>query len=173
MDRKGIQVYTRYVEGYPIKSFKATTTINGKPDDIARFIMQIEDFENWVANCESTEILKKEGTDLVFFHMLIDTPFPVTSRDLVQSARLKRIDQGNLEIVITNHPGMIAQKEGIVRMPSSDGGWKIRSIDDSTCLVELEMLNDPGGTIPDWIVNSMLTGSPFKTMSNLREHFSE
>ena len=68
---------------------------------------------------------------------------------------------------------MIEPKEGMIRMPKSDGKWILTQINDSTTFVQLEMMNDPGGTLPDWLVNSMITGSPFKTMSNLRNKFAD
>ena len=173
VDKNGVQVYTRSVKNYPIKAFKATSTIDANPDQILEVLFDIKNYSEWVANCRATTILRKDSETRVYFYLEIDAPFPVADRDLVQSAELSKINIYTTELIISNHPDMIESKKGMVRMPKSDGKWTIKMIDDSRSFVQLEMMNDPGGSLPNWLVNAMITGSPFKTMSNLRNKFAE
>jgi len=172
VDKKEVQVYTQIVEGFPIKAFRATSIIDGSSDQILDILLDIEGYSEWVANCKTTTLLSKENK-IQYFHMEIATPFPAEARDLVQGSEVVKIDSETTELRITNHPEMIEPKEGMIRMPKSDGGWTLKQINDSTTFVQLEMMNDPGGTLPDWLVNSLITGRPFKTMSNLRKKFSD
>lgn len=172
VDRKEVQVYTRIVEGFPIKAFKATSIINGSSDQILNILLDVSSYSEWVANVGSTTLLSKDN-QTQYFHMVLATPFPAEARDLVQGAKVMKVNDETIDLVITNHPEMIEPKEGMIRMPKSDGKWTLKQINDSTTFVQLEMMNDPGGTLPSWLVNSMITGSPFKTMSNLRKKFLE
>jgi hypothetical protein len=172
VDKKEVQVYTQVVEGFPIKAFRATSIIDGSSDQILDILLDIEVYSEWVANCKTTTLLSKEN-EIQYFHMEIATPFPAEARDLVQGSQVVKINSETTELRITNHPEMIEPKEGMIRMPKSDGAWTLKQINDSTTFVQLEMMNDPGGTLPDWLVNSLITGSPFKTMSNLRKKFSD
>lgn len=172
VDRKEVRVYTQIVEGFPIKSFRATSIIGGNSEQILEILLDIEGYPEWVANCKSTTLLSKENK-IQYFHMELATPFPAEARDLVQGSEVVIIDNETTELRITNHPEMLEPNEGVIRIPKSDGEWTLKQINDSTTFVQLEMINDPGGTIPDWLVNSLITGSPFKTMSNLRKKFTD
>lgn len=173
VDKNNVQVYTKKVEGYPIKAFRATSIINSGTDQIIEKLMDIENYSQWVANVSSTSIISVVNDSLLYFYMEVAAPFPVEDRDLVQSSELVKVDEKTIELRITNHPQKIEPKQGFIRMPKSDGKWTLTILDSSQTLVQLEMMNDPGGTLPDWLVNSMITGSPYKTMNNLRKFFAD
>ena len=132
VDWKGVQIYTRFVEGYPIKAFKATSTINASLDQILEILIDIEGYSEWVANCRATTLLSVESETSLYFHMEIDAPFPAEDRDLVQGSEIVRINDQITQLVITNYPEMLEPNEGMIRMPRSDGKWILTQINDST-----------------------------------------
>ena len=62
-------------------------------------------------------------------------------------------------------------KKGFVRM-LSNGHWEIEELGNGETRVEMQFLNDPMGYIPNSIVNTMLSKSPFSTLKGLRDQLA-
>jgi hypothetical protein len=63
-DTDGIKVYSKEVEGYQFKSFKAITTINGSIHDFVFTLADIANFPKWGHQIKSAKILEKTGDTL-------------------------------------------------------------------------------------------------------------
>ncbi len=49
------------------------------------------------------------------------------------------------------------------------GYWQFTKVEDNITDVVYQFVSDPGGNIPDWLVNSFVVQSPYHTLENLRE----
>lgn len=167
-DKNNIKVYTRKLEGHPVRQFKvesnSTADLN-KFDDIMR---QIDQYENWMPDIELSEILEKPDENSYIYRMVINAPFPVSDRDVVAKMEISYPDEFTVRI---NHEGLkdyLPEDEDYVRIQSFSGYWEFKRQDDKT-MINNQFISDPGGSMPTWVVNSFLASNPYNTVKKLKE----
>jgi hypothetical protein len=65
-------------------------------------------------------------------------------------------------------PDFVPRNDGLVRIPRSDGYWRIEAR-DAGVHVTYQIHADPGGLVPIWLANATVVRFPFKTLRNLRQ----
>jgi hypothetical protein len=58
--------------------------------------------------------------------------------------------------------------EGRVRMPQLVATWTLKPVTADVTQATYEVLADPGGSIPSWLVNATAKKMPFETLRHLR-----
>ena len=97
-DKGGIRVFTREVEGIPIREFRVEAETSGSLDDISALFRDVDNYYTWMPDIEEASIIEQVSPDVYIYHMIIAAPFPVTNRDLVtemsftESDSILRID---------------------------------------------------------------------------------
>ena len=169
VDKHDIQVFTRKVEGHPIKEFKGVTTIRVHPSEILEVLTDLSTYEDWIYKCRHAELLSNDAPDEYTFRVEINVPFPAADRDVVQRMYIRNQPDGSVKVDIVAEPELAPKEDGLVRMPLSDGGWVLTPDANGGTHVSMQFLSDPGGSVPDWMVNVMLNDNPYNTLRNLRE----
>ena len=68
---------------------------------------------------------------------------------------------------------MALAREGFQRnIANVDGYWQITKEDDGVSIT-YELHADPGGGIPNWLVNSSVVDTPFGILSGLKRRLTE
>lgn len=168
-EKDGIAVYTREVGGMKIKEFKATATINSKTDFLVAMVLDAETYIDWIDNIKKAEIVEIISPDEFYVYTEADVPWPFENRDIVTLNKIVRNKAtGAAKIEIAGVTGIVPEKEEIVRMPESAGFWEFTPQKDGEIAVVYQYLADPGGGIPEWLVNMFLVDGPFKTLENMK-----
>ncbi len=173
MNKNGVKIYTKLNDESNIKSFKGITRVNASASDVVALIMDYSRYDEWVDAVSSVRVVHKESDTTYFIQVKIKLPFPVSDRDIVQRIEINQPSDTTFYISISTVAELIPEEKGYVRMPLSDGHWKIRQLKDHLTEVELVSINDPGGSIPKWLIKMMATDSPFKTLKNMRSIFED
>jgi ribosome-associated toxin RatA of RatAB toxin-antitoxin module len=168
-DKNGIQVYTKGSENVTIKSFRGVTVLDASAEQILAVIQDLENYPRWLDRCEYGEILEKVSSETYYIHTKMAMPFPVKNRDVVQFIEVIK-SENNILIYIKSTPNFIKEEEDYVRIPFSDGKWSLTPTDSGATKVEIISTSDPGGSIPDWVVNMMIVSTPFNMLENLQEY---
>lgn len=168
-EKDGIAVFTREVGGMKIKEFKATTVINSEIEFLVTMVFDVEEYDKWIDNIKSAEVVKKISEDELYIYSEVKVPWPFDDRDIVTYDKVNRdISSGVVTITITGVEGFVPEKKGVVRMPESGGFWQFTPQKDGKIAIVYQYLADPGGGIPDWLVNMFLVDGPFKTLENMK-----
>ena len=61
------------------------------------------------------------------------------------------------------------QVKGVVRLPKLIGHYKLTRVGPKKTLVEYQVEADPGGSLPDWIVERVAKDMPYQTLAHLRD----
>jgi len=168
-NKNGIQVYTRESENTPIKSFKGVALFDAAPERILEVIQDLANYPQWMDRCEYGEVLEKLSPDDYYIHTKMSMPFPVKNRDVVQRIIIVR-QGGDIVIDIQSTPEYIDEEEDYIRIPFSEGYWRLTPTNSGSTKVELISTSDPGGSIPDWVVNMMIVSTPYNMLENLQEY---
>lgn len=63
----------------------------------------------------------------------------------------------------------IPPQKDLVRVKSIKGYWKFTPLGGNRVEVVYQVHNDPGGSLPAWLVNSVAVSQPFNTLLNMRK----
>lgn len=166
-EKDGVTVYTKESASSPVKSFKAITTIDVSVGQLLEAILDVDQYAQWYDHCKKSEDIGQKPEGDKSYYMELSMPFPFSNRDMAGDLRVKAIEGGyHIKISKRSFP----TKDGIVRMPVSQGSWTLKCLNGQSTLVEHQFEGDPAGNIPAGIVNMFLVGGPINTLSSLRDY---
>ena len=167
-DTNGIKVYSKEIEGYNFKSFKAITTINGSVHDFVFTLADIANFPKWGHQIKSAKILERSGDTLQIYYSIAKAPFPYKDRDGIYLNRFKwKSDAKILMVEIEILSDYLDENEKYIRVKGY-GYWKIVVVSENSMEVTFSMQIDPGGSIPSWLANMFVDGTPYHTLLNIK-----
>ncbi len=166
-DKKGIQVYTRLVKGNKLKDTKSVMTIHCSMDRFLKAQLDFPNYPTWVPKCSSAMLLKKISDSECVYRCILKIPM-IQNRDLVVHLRLKRIDKDNCIIELKGVPDFIPKDEDYIRMPRLVSSWTAKNLGGNKLHLVQVNSYDPGGKLPDFLINMAATTTPFESFENLR-----
>lgn len=170
IDRQQVKVWTVREPDAPLRGFRATTTVRSSLSGLVRLIMDTAAAPEWVYRTDRMQLLRSDeqaGT----FTVLAEMDFwPLPDRDVVVEGRVSQ-DPATLVVTVDSHAvrqPALPPRAGFVRMRSMRGVWQFRPLGHG--LVEVSMTGhaDPGGHIPDFLINLMIKETPYRTLLGLR-----
>ena len=168
LEENGITVYTRESEGSDNLAFRGVVTLPQSVDEVAAVIEDTASYPAWYARCESAEVVAREPDAWRLVHMKIAMPFPTSDRDVV--VRVVPEHSGGTRVMrISTAEGVVPEQSGYVRMGAVEGSWTLEPDPSGGTRVTLEQLNDPGGSLPSWLSNMLVTDQPSSTLAGLRD----
>lgn len=170
-NEQGIQVYTKTVEGSNLDAFKAIAVLESSPDLILEKLRDADHFEDWMPNCVSSKLEKRDGA-LQYHYVETKTPFPLDNRDSYYLFDYELSEKKSL-IKVKGLPKYGPSRKGIVRMPSIEGFWLLEVLGPQKTRVSYQLQADPGGNIPAWVANQGSIDLPFNTLRNLKAQLSK
>ena len=167
--KNGIKVYTKTTDDKNLNYYKLTTTFIGNLEDVVQMVIDFDNYSKWVKDCESSQILKKESDNIIIYYSKFKTPWPANDRDFVNKVQIAR--NGEEEVNITSSPADYSypENEGVVRVTNFQDHWKITRLENDSISMELEGYYDPGGSIPQWIVNLFMVDGPYSSVLKIKE----
>ena len=166
-EKNGIQVYTKSSAEYGMPASKVMATFKASFDEVVKAVFEVENYVNYVPDCSKIEVLQRNGSDELIYYGLFDSPWPAADRDLVIKIKKVTITNG-VRIEMTNEASFIELRDNATRIPIYFGAWEIIKSSEGVKVV-LEYQTDPGGSVPDWMVQGAATKTPFNMVENLIE----
>jgi hypothetical protein len=124
-----------------------------------------------MANCVANRAVAYVAKDKMIIYNRVGSPAPfVDDRDMVLASdavfdlRARSIELRFREITDPRVPPV----DGVVRMPKTRGYWRLQYHEDEVTDVTYQVQADPGGSIPQWLVNMASKGLPLHTIQGLR-----
>jgi len=165
----GISVYTRRVEDSPLKAFKGDVVIGTGVDRVVAMLADPGSFPKWLPDAVECRELKRTETER-YVYVETHAPWPVSNRDGVYHFTFAR-ERDAATVRVEALPDFIPRRDGRVRIPKSDGYWRIEP-DANGARVSYEIHADPGGWVPAWLANLTVVKMPYETLANLRRELS-
>ena len=169
-DAEGIQVYTRKVEGSPIKEFKGIMVAKIPLDRVIAVFEDTPSACEWMHNCEEFKQLEEKSPDERIFYLHQKLQWPVSDRDVV-TYRIRKQDPQTKAVSYTfsEVPGLYPLQKDRVRMLFIRTLWRFTPREDGKVEVYYQVHLDPGGKIPKWVVNQLSVDVPFYTLERFRK----
>ncbi|MDW3113414.1 START domain-containing protein [Vibrio sp. 1727] len=171
-DKNGITIYSReHSDGLvEIRARMFTPTSYGA------FLTLLEDSDNipnWIDNASHSRVLNQISATENIVYTQFKAPWPAKNRDMVIYSKYW-VDELGFTIEIKSAPdSYLAEQNGYVRIRSVDATWELQKLTNDTTLVEYKAFADPGGLLPNWLINKLSKESAWATFSNLRKELPE
>ena len=167
---KGIAVYTRHAENSKLKELKSIFIVKTSLSSIVALINDFDSYPEWVYRCnKSYAVLKISDLEFIQYQS-VKAPWPVENRDIVMH---KKISQDPNTKVITQRvngmPDYLPKVDDHVRVKLFRASWVLTPIKGGMVNVEYQLLVDPSGSIPSWLVNLAAVDGPYDTEIKMME----
>lgn len=171
-DRNGIQVYMKHRDDSRLKTFRGITRFELKDEfALAAILNDYESYPKWLHLIDGAEEFDRNGPlnrDLRFTTKL---PWPLADREAVLNADVQvKVGQEpeSVMIELVNEPDSLPPNNDYIRFPELWGKLGFVRLGNDQVEMTYEIILDPGGYIPAWIVNILLRDAPYFTLERLR-----
>lgn len=175
IDRNQVQVWTCEIPNQPLRGFKAVTRVKSSLSGLLGLLLDTHAAPRWVYRTDRLELLRLD-TRAGTFTVRAETDFwPLKDRDVVVNGRIAQ-DPETLTVSIDSRstaPGQFPERDGFVRMPGMEGRWEFRPLGQGEVEVTMTGHADPGGRIPDFLINLVIKETPYRTLLGLRRMIAE
>ena len=173
-EEHNIEVFVAKTEGSAVKSFRGVVNVESSLKSVLSVIGDASSYPRWLHNCKSATTIKRVSENEVFNHIVTDMPWPVADRDsVVHSIKTQNNLTGQVSIKMISKPELLDKLPKAVRITDMQGLWELTPLENGQLKILYQMSIDPGGSIPKWLVNSMVIDIPFHTLNNLRRMAKE
>ncbi len=156
--QEGITVYAREREGSSIREVKAIGVIDATPDQVWKAVRDYPAYPKTMPYVEVSEVvsIEQEGK-LTYLYSVVNAPL-VERRDYtIKLTDVSDWKEGKGYLMVRWEAASDKgppEKKGLVRVKLNDGHWKLEPRDGGTkTFVTYYLLTEPGGSIPNWIIN--------------------
>jgi len=168
----GVAVHRRTVAGSPLHEFRGVGPIYAPIAAVLGVLNDTEHRLEWMKEAAAQILVQQVDSSTVIFYSRTKAPWPASDRDAVLRATTTFDTQKNvvrIEIESVEHPAWPPQK-GVVRMPALRGHWYFwPEKGGEYTKAEYQVHANPGGSLPDWIINMVSKSIPHSTIVHLRE----
>lgn len=173
-ETKGIKVWTRHIPGNPMKDFRVEMVANAPIASVIAAIADVNQAPQWFWMMNQARVLDGSTLENSHFYYSLYPIWPIKARDAVLQFTVRQIPQ-TLEVNIDMHaePDHIPRVAEHVRMPSMNSAFRLTPLSKTQTRIEMIGNGDPGGAIPLWLANSVVTILPKESFKNLRDHLAD
>jgi hypothetical protein len=169
---KGITVHRRSVAGSKLHEFRGVGIIEAPIASVLGVLNDSEHRLEWMKEAVANTRIEQVDSYTELFYSRTGAPWPVSDRDVILRARTT-IDpaarQVRIDITSETHPAWPPQK-GAVRMPFLRGHWYLwPEKGGAWTRAEYQIHANPGGMLPDWIINTVSKKIPHETIAGMQK----
>jgi len=171
-DRSDIQVYMRHREESRLKTFRGVTRF-ALADEyaLAGVLNDYKNMPKWLHFVDDASEISRDGPLLRNLRFGTHLPWPLADREAVLQVDVQQKltpEEETVTMALSNRPGLIPPDPDYVRFPEMQGVFKMRRLGEDMVEVTYELVLDPGGYIPAWLVNLLMRDAPYFTLERLR-----
>ena len=166
-EKDNVKVYRKEVGDRT--AFRGIGIIEGTPEKLVGIIHNPKRWKFWIDDLDEGKLLEKKSDFHFVFLQEIDAMWPVKNREIVFESIVSRVGPSQilLEMKSVNHPKAPANSN--VRAKVSFTRYKIDPLEGNRMQVTFENLSDPGGRIPDFMVDWASKSFPVSIIKGLRK----
>ncbi len=168
-DKNGIKVFLRKTSLSPIKVFRGVMEVETEMNRLVGVLWDGENYTKWLVLCNEAKFLKIYSETEQILYTMNKPPWPVSKRDSICHRRIYQ-DPATKSVYVEmcGIPNFVPERKGRIRVPLLTGYGKLTPLGDGKVELVYEVLVDPSGMIPDWVVNFTVVNTPFSTLQNLQ-----
>ncbi|EKF73570.1 hypothetical protein A11A3_13113 [Alcanivorax hongdengensis A-11-3] len=168
-DRDGIEVY-RADNHSRIETFRGKARIAIKDfNAVGALLDDYEAMADVLHMVSAIHNVKRESPFVRDVYITTQLPWPVNDRDAPLRVTFYQ-EPDTMALVMPFHINQDAmpEQEGYIRMPQMQGFFRFEPVMPGQMDVTLQVVLDPGGSLPAWLANIILSDIPYYSLKRLR-----
>ncbi len=169
-EKDGITVYTRLESNNSWKSFKGDVTFKASFEKVNSMLGNVKNIDWWDKAIKDVKVLGQEENKFIQYYLVYSLPWPFKDRDLVTETIIS-VDAitGVRTYVAKPLSNKVPEKPNVVRIKDFWQTWTVEPLKEGYVHVTLKGSVNPGGSIPAWLFNMVITETPLKMLHSIRE----
>lgn len=174
-ESEGIIGYTRPAQMTSVDEVMAIGIVKASVPVIEALLRDASAQPEYMYMCSEAYKLELPGLrttdDIKFVYNKTDMPWPVNDRYAVfRAEHMIDVSTGTIRVAVENIPADFDEKDKkAVRMPITIGQCIATPVGENETEVLYQVLADPGGNLPSWLVNMLSENLGVKTIAGIRE----
>ncbi len=166
-EKEGVKVYYRKTSD--VYELKLVTSLKAPLSGLALLLSEVENYPKWGYKVLDSKELKRVSDTETYYYSKLDFPWPLDDRDIIVHSKMEQ-DPITRRITATSisNPDYLPGNKGVVRMRNAHTTWTLLPGPGGWTYVEYYIYSDPGGSLPDWLVNMALDVGPRETIKSIR-----
>jgi hypothetical protein len=166
----GIEVYSRKTASSDYRELKSIVYLKTSLNSIVALINDRATYPQWVYRCGQAAALKKISESELIHYQTVTAPWPAENRDFVVNIKVSQDERTKIvTIKSTCKADYIPQVAHHVRITEFNACWTLIPLKDGTVQINYQLLVNPGGYVPAWLVNMAAIDGPYETMVHFKE----
>lgn len=166
-EKKGIKIFTKKSKWGNLRDSRAVMQVASTPEEMLKLLTDFEHYSTWMNRCSKSRLVARLSDNEFIAHMHFSSPWPVKDRDCVVRVKVNKDANGAITITQTSEPKYIKEQDDVVRIVQLSSIWRLTPKNGGTEIVN-EYGTNPGGNIPDWMVNTQSVDYPQATFEGLQ-----
>ena len=156
------------------QTYKLETTLDAEPDEAVDSLLVLMTSPELAPEGQERRVLARTD-DGVLIYTVIDMPLLVADRDVALRVTREAPGAGGVRRVVWTvaHDGVPAPKAKVVRIPESTGYWEFVPDGPGRSRAVYVTHSDLGGSIPAWLINSLMRDQVAGDVDRLRRVISD
>jgi hypothetical protein len=169
-DESGIAVYSRKTVNSNFKELKSIAYVKTSLSSIVALLDDWDTYTQWVYKCGASKTLKRINTTELIHYQTVVAPWPAENRDFVVNVTFAQ-DEKTKVVTIKSvcNANYIPSVAHHVRITEFNACWTLIPSKDGVIQINYQLMVNPGGYVPAWIVNMAAIDGPFETMVHFKE----
>ena len=146
-----------------------STQIHTSISSIIALLNDRETYPEWVYRCGKSMLVKKISDSEGIYYQSVLAPWPVDNRDFVVDVKVVQDSKTKVVTQFSNNlPNFFPLVSNHVRITEFKASWTFTPLKNGMVNCEYELLVNPGGNVPAFLVNMAAIDGPYETTTNLR-----
>ncbi len=168
INKNGITVDTRPVDGSALLEFKAEITVSAPLAKVLSIFDDPAQTPLWYYQCSLKKLVTDEGEGSQIDYFFLILPFPVAQRNVV-FRQIKTIEgDGTISYAFEALPDQLPKVKGKVRVPYLKSTWRLTPLAEGGTKIYFQQHSDAGGSLPAFLANSLVVDIPYHSLRKLR-----
>lgn len=168
LDEDNILVESRKIQNASYDEFRATMIVSTGLAPAIALLQDTSACSDWIFRCKESAIIQAFSKTERTFYQVTTLPFPAKARDVIFHAEITFQPNGAIRVNMTARPDALPETKH-VRVREAYGAYTLTPLAEGKTRVIWEQYVDPAGRLPAWLVNSMLTDLPYKSLQRFRQ----
>ncbi len=167
--KDGITVYKAQIPNSKIVAFKGKVTINASAKKLLWVLSDRQHRHDWVDRLDINQDLEIISPTERVIYQSYKMPLFISNRDMVYKTVLtKNKDSGTYTLAMRSISHEKSPKTIGVRAELINSKYILTPLPGNKTEVIVEILSDPKGLLPAWLINLVQKSWPFKTLKGIR-----
>ena len=131
---------------------------------------EVEKYPVWGYKVASSRLVEKISDVEMLYYTRLDFPWPMNDRDLVMHTKMAQDPVSKIiTLSSTAVPDKVSQNPDCIRIINATTKWTLFPSKSGWMYLEYYLNSDPGGNLPDWLVNMAIDMGPRETIKGIKK----